>query len=602
MIVVTARTKRAAIHLVSCICLMSTGAADPTPRVVQWNNDVAFGPDGPWHAVTVGVGTDAAGNPLSQVNLFPGGGGESIVFNTDYCSNSDTFFCPAGKAGLWDVKNSRTAMQNVREAPATVWEWGSSAAIDQTGLASEVVDQMTISTLQGLVTVNNTALASVSADDFHLPDGSPWAQMAGSLSLGGANLDFKNVTGHTIPAYLAGEYEISSNSAGLHYGSANLGLEGSLVYGGYDQSRAIGEVGVFQLYQPGNIPFAQVVDVQIGVESGDSPFANGTSTFTGLLEVNQTKGGSQPTVINPLLSYYFASNKTCDNIAKQLPVTLQPSLGLYTWNTDDPAFKNIVQSPAYLAFVFQTDYPASLGNLTIKVPFSLLNLTLEPPIVTSPLQYFPCQPFTALDGSGNNYLGRAFLQSAFLAINWNQSIYYLAQAPGPSPDAPNIQPIGLEAKNLTTSSASKFADSWSKTWIPFEAHNTPQAQSSNAPSGNVDRGHGLSKGALAGISVGAVMGAIALVAAAWLLWRRRRKDRKMSAELDTHSRTLPPQGLNSLHEKEGGMSLPPEAIGDQRYVHEVSVGTSRLEVEGDAPRVPDEDTSTLPARWRQELP
>ena len=268
----TARIKRAAIHLVSCICLMSTGAADPTPRVVQWNKNEAFGPDGPWNAVTVGVGTDAAGNPLSQVNLLPGAMGESIVFNTDYCSEAD-ISCPAQKAGFWDANNSRTVIENVRKDPATVWQWGSSVAMNQTGAALECVDQVSINTSQGLVAVNNTMLASATDDDFHLPDGSTWAQTIGSLSLGihGGSLAFPNTTGNTIPGYLNSQNEIPSNSVGLHYGSANLGIEGSMVYGGYDQSRVIGDVGVFQPEQPGDIPTPNLVDVQIGVESGDSP-------------------------------------------------------------------------------------------------------------------------------------------------------------------------------------------------------------------------------------------------------------------------------------------------------------------------------------------
>lgn len=603
----TARFKKAAILLGPIICLMSTGAADPTPRVVQWNKDVAFGPDGPWHAVTVGVGTDAAGNPLSQVNLLPGAMGESIVFNTAYCSESGSS-CPAQKAGFWDVNNSRTAIENVRKDPATVWQWGSSYAINQSGAALESVDQVSINTSQGLVAVNNTILASTSADEVHSPDGSSWAQTIGSLSLGihGGILKFPNITGNTIPGYLASQNEIPSNSVALHYGSANLGIEGSLVYGGYDQSRVIGDVGVFQLSEPGDIPTPNLVDVQIGVESGDSPFANGTSKFIGLLEVNQSKPDGQPTIINALLSCYFASNKTCDNIAKQLPVTFQPSLGLYTWNTGDPMFKSIVQSPSYLAFVFASGYPVSSGNLTIKVPFSLLNLTLEPPIVSAPLQYFPCQPFTASDGSGNNFLGRAFLQAAFFAIDWDQSTYYMAQAPGPSPDAPIIQPLGPNGMTLQSNPVSKFADSWSKTWTPLKnqqsASDTPQAQPSDTSSDNGGGGNGLSNGAIAGISTGAAMGAIALATAAWLLWRRRRKDRKTRAEQENDSRTLKPHGLNSLHEKEGGVPLPDEVIGDQRYVHEAPTSTPRLEVEGDAPRVPGKDTFTLPASMRQEMP
>ena len=607
-VVMAALIKNAATLLVPIICLMSTGVADPNPRVVQWNKDVAFGPDGPWHAVTVGVGTDAAGNPLSQVNLLPGAMGESIVFNTGYCSESGSS-CPARKAGFWDVYNSRTAIENVRKDPATVWQWGSSCAINQSGAALESVDQMSINTSQGLVAVNNTILASTSADDVHSPDGSTWAQTIGSLSLGihGGTLTFPNLTGNTIPGYLASQDEIPSNSVGLHYGSANLGIEGSLVYGGYDQSRVIGDVGVFQLNQPGDIPTPNLVDVQIGVESGDSPFANGTNKFIGLLEVNQSKPDGQPTIINPLLSYYFASNKTCDNIAKQLPVTLQPSLGLYTWNTGDPMFKSIVQSPAYLAFVFASGFPVSSGNLTIKVPLSLLNLTLEPPIVTAPLQYFPCQPFTASDGSGNNFLGRAFLQAAFFAINWEQSIYYIAQAPGPSPDAPNIQSLGPNDMTLQSDPAYKFADSWSKTWTPFENHqsasNTPQVQPSpsDASSDNRSGGNDLSKGVVAGISTGAAIGAIAIAAAAWLLWRRWRKARKTRAEQENDSRTLKPDGLNSLHEKEAGIPLPNEVIGDQRYVHEVPVGSPRFEVEGDRPPVPDKDAFTLPVHMRQEM-
>ena len=603
----TARIKRAAIHLVSCICLISTGAADPTPRVVQWNKNEAFGPDGPWNAVTVGVGTDAAGNPLSQVNLLPGAMGESIVFNTGYCSEAD-ISCPAQKAGFWDANNSRTVIENVRNDPATVWQWQSSVAMNQTGAALECVDQMSINTSQGLVTVNNSILASATDDDIHLPDGSTWAQTIGSLSLGihGGNLAFPNTTGNTIPGYLNSQNEIPSNSVGLHYGSANLGIEGSMVYGGYDQSRVIGDVGVFQPEEPGDIPTPNLVDVQIGVESGDSPFANGTTTFTGLLEVNQSNPDGQPTIINPLLSYYVASNRTCANIAKQLPVTLRPNLGLYTWDTGDPAFKRIVQSPAYLAFIFASGYPVSSGNLTIKVPFSLLYLTLEPPIVPTPLQYFPCQPLIDPYQSTVNFLGRAFLQAAFFAINWDQTIYYLAQAPGPSPNAPNIQPLGPDDKTLISSPTSKFADSWSKTWVPLQNHqsasNTPLAQPSDASDNNGAGGSGLSKGAAAGISTGAAMSAIALIAAAWLLGRRRRKDRKSRAELENTSRTLTPNGLNSLHEKEGRMGLPPETIGDQRYVQEAPVGTPRLEVEGDAARVPDKDAFTLPARWRQELP
>ena len=102
--------------------------------------------------------------------------------------------------------------------------------------------------------------------------------------------------------------------------------------------------------------------------------------------------------------------------AQNQPVTLQTDVGLYTWNTD--AYKQIVSSPAYPAFVFQQ---VGAGNMTIKVPFALLNLRLESPIVSTLQQYFSCRPFYANDGSGKYEFGKAFLQATFIGMNWREN-------------------------------------------------------------------------------------------------------------------------------------------------------------------------------------
>lgn len=167
-----------------------------------------------------------------------------------------------------------------------------------------------------------------------------------------------------------------------------------------------------------------LLDVQIGVENGTSPFHS--DSLTGLLKLNARFYGVQPVIIDTVLAYLSMLPDTCAAIAQNLPVSLQPSIGLYTWNTADPQFQKIMRSPSYLAFVFQK---SGAGNLTIKVPFQLLNLTLEAPIVPQTLQYFPCQPFQANDGSGHYFFGRAFLQAAFIGLNWEQMKWFLAQAP-----------------------------------------------------------------------------------------------------------------------------------------------------------------------------
>ncbi|KAL8690944.1 MAG: hypothetical protein Q9218_003720 [Villophora microphyllina] len=572
--------------------LIVTAIADPSPQVVQFNNQKSIGPDGPWNVVTVGVGTDSSGNALSQVDLFPGGFTESIILNTEYCDAQSMDTCAASQGGLWDAQNSKTAMQNISDLPGNVWQWGSSAAIEQTGMAKEAVDTMFMNVSRGLIKVANASIVSTKADFFHLPSGQQWSLPAGTLSIGcrkGTRV-FDNVTAITIPGYLAGQNITPSDSAGLHYGSASLGLGGSLTWGGYDRSRLLGDVGTFQFYDPGSLLIPNLVDVQIGVETGGSPFPNGETNFTNLLTLNKTLGGNvQPAIINPLLSYLFMSPTTCANIAAHLPITLQPQLGLYTWNTGDPQYTRIIASPAYLALVFQSGYPISSGNLTIKIPFALLNLTLEQPIVTTPTQYFPLQPFESLDGKGNYYLGRAFLQAAFVGVNWNHSVWYMGQAPGPGAEEADVRGIGATDGTISSSPISRFADSWRGHWTPLPetsggANGTASMKASSSSDGDTK---GVSKGAVAGITIGAIAAVVTILAALWFfVIRERRRKRKVDSELQDESNGLGPDGINRMHEKEASLGNRYEAAGNERFMHEARNDGSRIEVEGGKPPLP----------------
>jgi hypothetical protein len=75
----------------------------------------------------------------------------------------------------------------------------------------------------------------------------------------------------------------------------------------------------------------------------------------------------------------------------------------------------IISSPAFLSFTFRLNMSTS-QNITINVPFGLLNLTLTTPIVANPTQYFPLRP--GQGPSGSYELGRAFMQAAFVGVNW----------------------------------------------------------------------------------------------------------------------------------------------------------------------------------------
>lgn len=377
------------LPLLICATFQILIVSATSPHVVEWNTTHSYGADGPWPVVTIRVGKDGDGGALSSMDLHPGGIWESMLPTKAFCDSSGSPDpCLAENAGLYNVNASSAVLRKFSDEPAWVWQWGSESAFNMSGQANNVLDHMGIQTVQGRVDVDNATLAAVDRSQITLPDGTNYSIQVGSLSLGcpiDGNQSFETgVRGGTVPGTLRSENIIASNSFGLHYGSVSLGQVGSLIWGGYDQSRVLGNVGSFDLNND-NRMVSSLQDIQIGVEEGSSPFSAGS--FKGLLKLDPTFSGVGPTFINPVVPYLFLSPETCSAITENLPVTFQPDIGLYIWNTAVPQYQNIVKSPAYLAFIFQD---TGVGNITIKVPFRLLNLTLEAPIVSSPQQCFPC--------------------------------------------------------------------------------------------------------------------------------------------------------------------------------------------------------------------
>ena len=596
------------------IALLSTSSDATTPLVIPWNKTNSYGPDGPWSVITIQVGSssDTAGTqPLSTVDLHPGGKGESMILRKNFCNDNGTVSadgsseCLAEKAGLYWVAGSTSAQQDITKAPGLVWQWGSCYVDNVGGSALNMLDTMTIPTQQGAFTVYNSTISAVHAWQIQLPDGTWYSAQVGTLSLGGpgTGVEMYNATefGQTVPGFAYNKGATSSNSWGLHYGSASLSQEGSLVFGGYDQSRTLGNMGVYELSEYNDAMVANMLDVQIGVEIGSSPFSE--NSYTGLLKLNATFKGVQPAVINPIVPYMFMSPETCAAIAENLPVSFNSQIGLYLWNTTDPRYERIIKSSAYLALVFQN--PES-GNLTIKVPFQLLNLTLEAPIVNETQQYFPCRPFYASDGTGYYFLGKAFLQAAFIGMNWQLEKFFMAQAPGPGVGASNIQPIGTNDIPITTDPIENFASTWARDWtvlsdtngsanttaLPTGATNGPTVTTASdtknltasgtgvAGGQKANPGSGLASRTKTSIAVGAVVAGFVVAGVILLCCSRKRKTavpqrgKDVSQKQDT---TFYEKGGTTLYEKDGwpraievGIALSHEADASHQ-VYEIGV-------------------------------
>lgn len=184
---------------------------------------------------------------------------------------------------------------------------------------------------------------------------------------------------------------IGSQSFGMHIGSVAMDQPGSMVLGGYDRSRALGPVGSFNIIAQTHVVF--LVDVTLGVEEGISPFKAPRihSVFRGPPRANPIAAvnnrqfvGKQNSVFvqaDAAVPGIYLPSGTCETAAAHLPVIFDDATGYYLWDTQDPYCKRIVSSPAYIGFTLSN---RDATNITIKVPFKLLNPTLEPPIVDTP--------------------------------------------------------------------------------------------------------------------------------------------------------------------------------------------------------------------------
>ncbi|MCJ1331507.1 hypothetical protein MMC10_008198 [Thelotrema lepadinum] len=437
------------------------------------------------------------------------------------------------------------------EASNTVIDYQGEASFPGSLLQAEANRSVTGQMVQDLVqigdlagaqtsTINGSILAATQGWNITLPSGRHYSEQIGVLGLGPSaplgGLDpFANVS--SILDQMKSLNAIRSSSFSLHIGSIPQGISGSMILGGYDQSRILGPVGVFAYTGD---PIAWLEAVNLGAARCDSPFSNGTISQlykgTGGSDiVNQILDefggptGSAALIPNPTLPYISLPIGTCEEVASHLPVTWNTNLSLYTWNHDDPQYVKVINSSAYMEFVLAG---IMAEQLSIKIPFKLLNLTLEPPLVDFPTPYFPCQPVNSSVGTWQ--LGRSFLQATFFGINYDQNVT-LAQAPGPTLNQSIINEIQTTDKDLVTSEADALdplISSWNNSWAPLNCPDqgiNSSSNGSNSSSGSPTSSSspqpnsgGLPGGTVAGISVGTIVG-VALLGITVLLYIRYRK-------------------------------------------------------------------------------
>ena len=538
------------------------------PISLAWSNDPRFGvnnshapyentygPDGPWQAVLVEVGNFPGLSGRVSERSF-GSSDQGLPVPLYPCGASVTQLLPPGHGGRYSIsgRNASTTVRLKHDSEGNPDDWFASPILNSWSLGTGAWDivQFVGKNDEDLPLANGTMFVATQGWNISLPKGRSYNNQIGVLGLGRPS-DMPTMNPISASPSMLDQLktsgEIDSSSFGLHIGSVSQRIPGSLVLGGYDASRLIGSSGVFQ-YVTG-MPVAALVDVTLGAARCDTPFTPGSlkRLYKGVGDNRAAESivkylgapkGSAILIPNPAYPYIALPLDTCEAVASHLPVTWNSDIGFYTWNRKDPRYPEIIKSSAYMEFILSD---TAARNVSIKVPFSLLNLTLDTPIVDIPTPYFPCRPLNSTWGFWA--LGRAFLQAALLGINYDQNKTFLAQAPGPIHNESMLQPIYStdgSLKGTEPDDLGAFIASWQQTWNS-PACSSVQFASSKPSSNGVDEA--VSAVGIFAIVFNPVVAAAAIAMALFLGTRRRRSRAPFISPF-----TIFAEPLLALHEKE----------------------------------------------------
>lgn len=256
--------------------------------------------------------------------------------------------------------------------------------------------------------------------------------------------------------------------------------------------------------------------------------------------------------IDSTVSQLWLPNSTCDALATALGLIFHEATGLYYLN--ETTHSRLVQLNPEFTFTISDE---SLNETTnIVLPYAAFDLMVGPPVYAGAVRYFPIRRSA---DELQNTLGRAFLQEAYLVVDWERKSFRVGQALHNDRKSRHIVPISA---------------------VPSPEHH---------PSG-------LSTGSIIGIAVGLSLGFILSLSVLFYIWWRRRRTQKAKrltdttvvAPLEDHEKEteVMEQRWSELHEESVYKTTPElhgEAVFSQAMstpVHELMGDNTHAELEG----------------------
>ena len=300
---------------------------------------------------------------------------------------------------------------------------------------------------------------------------------------------------------------IPSEFFSLHAGSVEPLVPGSLIIGGYDNNRILGNLvdgGQSQngWWQTGSASRVAITNINIGVEEGflpldslkmkDNSYPQGPYKQDPGQRYSGYASASDNIMLDPGAPYFHLGSRFCQPLAEMLSLQYDATRNLYLWTNspDDPIFR----SPTFLEFELiglsleegfvyhDSDNESTKPTVSIKIPLAQLQHTFHSSTIAAngtilpPARYFPCSnsEMDAYPYRDPFRLGRPFFQAAFVAANMHYgdkpetlAEFWLAQAPGPDYIAQRGKDIRTVDSNGTIPNRTNEPlepNAWTRSW------------------------------------------------------------------------------------------------------------------------------------------
>lgn len=475
------------------------------------------GKDGPWSTFRAEVGT-----PSQQIRLLPAHDQSSTwSILSEACAANDGE-CAESRGRIFHRDDS------------TTWErfgtYDTNPVLEErVGLKAPGLfgwDDLTLGWVgDNMPTIKNQSVVGITSNDFWI----------GSLPLNPRPINFTDFN-NPIPSLLENlwnktEDPIPSLSWSYTAGAYNLAPKvlGSLVLGGYDTTR----------FRPNSISFPfgqdQSLDFQVAIQSITSSMESAS-----LLD----RKDAIIAYISTMVADIWLPINVCEKFEKAFGLTWDSKAELYLMNSS--LHQSLLTKDPTVRFTVGPE--TSGGAVTIEMPYWNFYHTSKVNATSSGQMYFP------LKRAANDtqyILGRTFLQSVHMSVDYHRRSFNLSQALYPSSSTEQIivavdPPPGQETPGAGAGAGGGPADGGDRSLQPSSG--------------------GLSTGAIAGIAVGIAAVAGLLAAVVFIMYRRRRRQSKAPAE------SSEPSVQDHTQHEVSGDQLKVEA-GDGLY-HEVAGDTS----------------------------